>query len=449
MLRIFFAFVICLAIFIYIMEPQALTIVQAQFQTLTEGQTQTQSQGQTQTQAQTQGQTPIQISIPGLTSTQIQAHMQAQAQAQAQVQAPIPSECSEHIIYGPCKNMYGLEMNKETDCEGNTTGIEKGVRKITYKNIPGIKCPEPSNIGCSIKCDVDCVHDGWKNVGDCKINRCNPNINTQGEGTQTQFFKVIKPSINDGNPCLGPTKEVPCTKDYYIGCTQCGGEYGGFTPGATCDNIKSCEDVIGVGERIDKWSANSFTVLPYCITPADMKVPCRTGAEWPNCTCKNDMSDNSFCNETNTICNGASSECIVDFVHREALPQVNGTPGICPEEKKNPRHKDVNLHKCTCTVERNIGTWTYTNPTCDLYNPINKRSREITITKKGGNRACLFPKLSNNEKLVETDDNKIKGTINPNGQLQFGVNNDNIESTFKTIETEDNISYSKNPNCIM
>jgi hypothetical protein len=436
MFRIFIVFIICVAIFSYIYQPQ----IVAQIQTQSQSQSQLQSQSQTQTQTKA----PTQISTPGLTSIQIQAHAQAQAQAQAQAPKPIPTNCSENIIYGPCKNMYGLEMNKENDCAGNITGIEKGVQKITYKDIPGLKCPEPSNIGCTLKCDVNCEYDKWKNVGPCKINKCD---DIKGIGMQTQEInKILIQSQNEGDACV-PSKEVPCTENKYIGCYQCGGENGYFVPGATCDNIKSCEDETGLGERIDIWTTNNFNILPNCTIPPNRKVPCRT-AKWDNCICKNDMSDNSFCNETNTICKGASSECTVNYVHTEALPQKNGDPGICPEEKKNPIHKNVNLHKCTCIVQRNIGTWTYINRDCDINN-YNNRYRSITITKKGGNRGCVFPQLSNNEKLVDTVDNKGKGIMNPNGQMRFGENNDVIGSTFKTIETENKISNPINPNCIL
>jgi hypothetical protein len=419
MLKVFIIIIICIIIFIYIEQPpeiiKALTQIQALSQTLPKAITQAQEQTQTQTQTQTQ----------------------------SQESELIPSECSEHIVYGKCKNIYGLDIN----CEKNTSGIEKGTRTITYNVIPGIKCPEPSIIGCDINCDVDCVGE-WKNVGSCKIDSCNPKKNTEGLGKQTQFYDVKTLSKNEGKVCLGPTKEVPCYEDNYIGCTQCGGMNGSRVIGATCDNIKTCENLLGVGERIDKWSSTSYTTLPGCIIPPNSKVKCSTDGEWSNCNCSYDISSNSFCNETNTVCKANGSECTVNYTKQEPLPQQNNAPGICTVPI--PKHYNVNLDKCECTVIRNFGDWIYTNPRCDPSNRTtfiaDKRSRPITIIKTGGNKACIFPKISNNE-TINKDDNIEKGIMNPNGSLQFGENNDLKGSTFHTTETENNINFADNINC--
>ena len=357
----------------------------------------------------------------------------------------IPKECSNNIVYGPCKDIYGLEIN----CSGNTSGLVKGSRTITYNDVPGIKCPEPTNIACNLRCDVNCVGD-WKDVGTCKINRCNPNNNTEGLGKQTQEYNVTTQSKNKGNPCPGSTREVNCSEDDYIECIQCGGSNGTRIPGATCDNIISCENLLGMGERIDKWSTSNYNILPNCITPPDMKVKCTTAGEWPDCKCKYIKESKSSCNEINTVCKGIGTECTVNYTKREPLPQPNNAPGICSEQVDN-KYYDENLDKCTCTVTRNIGDWIYTNPRCDPNNRTtflaNKRSRPITITKTRGNKACIFNKLSENESLLDTVDNNVKGKMNQNKSLQFGTENDFNGAQFQTIETENYIKFENNINC--
>lgn len=406
MLKVFFVFVVCIILFIIIINPKIITQIQ----------------------------------------TKIQSQSQSQSQTQPQTQTKL-SDCSKNVIYGICKNIYGLPIN----CEGNTSGLEKGSKTVTYKVIPGIKCPEPSIIGCDLKCDIDCVG-AWKNVGSCKIDRCDLTNNTVGLGKQTQEFVVSTQSKNQGKPCPGPTREIDCSFENYIECTQCGGENGMRVPGATCDNITTCEDLIGIGERIDKWYATSYNVLPGCITPPDIKVKCNTAGEWPNCNCKYSVQDESFCNETNTVCKGIGSECIVDYTVRESLPQPNNAPGICTDQLRN-KFYNVNLDKCRCTVKRELGNWIYTNPRCNRTTFIaDKRSRSITIEKTGGNKACTFSKLSNNEKILDTDENNKKGqmyveTLTNTETLQFGAENDLIGSTFQTIETEDNINLPDNINC--
>jgi len=379
--------------------------------------------------------------------TKIQAHMQPKIQEQTESSELKPIDCSENVVYGICKNIYGLPI----DCEGNTSGFEKGTKTISYNVIPGITCPEPTIIACDLKCDIDCVG-AWKNVGSCKIDRCDLTKNTVGLGKQTQEFVVSTPSKNQGKPCPGPTREVDCSLNNYIECTQCGGGNGARAPGATCDNINTCEDLIGIGERIDKWSATSYNVLPGCITPADIKVKCSTAGEWPNCNCKYSVQDESFCNETNTVCKGIGTECTVDYTFRESLKQQNNAPGICTDQLRN-KYYNLNLHKCRCTVKRDVGNWIYTNPTCNGTTFIaTRRSRPITITKTGGNKACVFPKLSNNEKILDTVENNAKGQLYIEQltnieSLQFAAENDLKDSTFQTVETENNISLPDNINC--
>jgi hypothetical protein len=287
---------------------------------------------------------------------------------------------------------------------------------------------------------IDCVG-VWEDVGECTINRCDPTRNTIGLGKQKRKFVASTKSQNQGKPCPGTIEEVDCSLNNYIGCTQCGGSDGERVTGASCDNIKRCDNLIGIGERIDKWSVSSYNTLPYCIMPKDSKVTCMK--PWPNCDCRYDISDKSNCNETNTVCEGSTSTCTVNFTKIRELPG-----GVCT--KPEPRHYNVNLDKCSCTVERKEEAWEYTRPRCDPSNPTtfiaDKKTRLITITKTGGNKSCTFPKL-NNETVLDTVANKVKGKINPNGNLQFGSTNDFTGATFQTVETENNISLPDHFKC--
>ena len=367
-----------------------------------------------------------------------------------------PRDCSGSFVTGTCKNMYGLPI----DCLSNTSGLEQGTITNTFNvfksqikgedGIPGVACPETKIIGCDSKCDINCVG-AWRDVGTCTIDRCDPTKNTIGLGKQKQEFVASITSKNQGNPCPGPTRVVDCSLNNYIECTQCGGSNGARVIGATCDNIKTCDGKTGIGERIDKWSVSSYNALPYCVMPQDSKVTCRTAGDWSNCMCSYDISSNSFCNETNTVCQGTGSECTVNYTKREPLPQPNNAPGICTEPV--PKHYNVNLDKCGCTVTRTYGDWIYTNPRCDPSNRTTlidtSRSRPITITKTGGNKACVFQKISNNETILDPVANNVKGKINPNGSLQFGATNDFNGATLHTVETENNISFADNINCCL
>jgi hypothetical protein len=286
---------------------------------------------------------------------------------------------------------------------------------------------------------IDCAG-VWENVGECTINRCDQQKNTIGLGKQKQKFVASTKSQNQGKPCP-TTKEVDCSLNNYIGCTQCGGSNGKRVTGASCDNIKKCDGLIGIGERIDKWSVSSNNALPYCVIPKDSKVTCYES--WPNCDCSYDISSNTYCNESNTVCEGNTSTCTVNFTKTKELPG-----GIC--KKPEPKHYNVNLDKCNCTVTRKEENWVYTNPRCDPSNRTtfiaDNRTRLITITKTGGNKSCTFPKLSN-ETILDTTANKVKGKINPNGNLQFGSTNDFTGATFQTVQTENSISFPDNPKC--
>jgi hypothetical protein len=157
---------------------------------------------------------------------------------------------------------------------------------------------------------IDCVG-VWEDVGECTINRCDPIRNTIGLGKQKRKFVASTQSQNQGKPCPGTIEEVDCSLNNYIGCTQCGGSDGERVTGASCDNIKRCDGLIGIGERIDKWSVSSYNTLPYCVMPKDSKVTCMK--PWPYCDCTYNISDKSNCNETNTVCEGSTSTCAVNF----------------------------------------------------------------------------------------------------------------------------------------
>ena len=363
-----------------------------------------------------------------------------------------PRDCSGNVVYGTCKDIYDLPIN----CEENTSGLVQGTitnvfnlfkSKINGEDengniIQGLACPETKIIGCNLKCNVDCVG-AWKDVGTCMVNKCDPSNNTVGLGKQRQEFVVQTYAQNEGKPCPGLTREVDCSLNNHIGCTQCGGIYGDRVPGASCDNINTCDGLIGIGERIDKWNVSSYAVLPNCIMPQDSKVTCRTAGEWPYCKCSYDISSNTYCNESNTVCTSANTNtCTVNYTERVQLPG-----GVCTEPK--PKHYNVNLDKCKCTVTRKEEGWIYTNPRCDPSNRTtfiaDARSRKVTITKTEGNKACTFPKLLN-ETILDTSENNVKGKLNPNGELQFGSTNDFNDATFQTVETE-NVNFPDNINC--
>ena len=364
-----------------------------------------------------------------------------------------PRDCSGSYVNGICKDIYDLPIN----CEGNTNGLARGSKTNVFKvlkskidgqdgkgnitpGLAGQACPTDQVIGCNLTCNIDCAG-AWRNVGECKIDRCDPNQNTRGLGIQEQEFVPSTNSQNQGRPCPR-SQEIDCSLNNYIGCTQCGGRDGKRVNGASCENIKRCEGLIGIGERIDKWSVSSYNTLPYCIMPPDSKVTCYEA--WPYCDCDYEISSNNYCNETNTVCEGNSSICTVDYTKRESL-----LGGVCT--KPEPKHFNVNLDKCSCTVTRIPGDWIYTKPSCDPSNPTtfiaNKRSRPITITKTGGNKACTFPKLNNNETILDTSENTVKGKINPSGTLQFGSTNDFIGATFQTVETDNAISFPNDDKC--
>jgi hypothetical protein len=367
-----------------------------------------------------------------------------------------PRDCSGSFVNGVCKDIYGLPIS----CTDNTSGTVQGTITNTFEvfktrldgednngsTIPGIACPSNYITSCNLKCDVDCVGT-WRDMGYCKIDRCDPSKNTVGLGKQRQEFVVQTYSQNEGKPCPGPTREIDCSLNNYEDCVTCKGQR---EIGASCENIKTCDGLIGIGERIDKWSSGSLTVLPYCVMPADSKVSCRTAGKWPSCECTYDISSNTFCNENNTVCTSPSSSiCTVNFTKTNQLPG-----GICTEQE--PRHNNVNVDKCVCTVTRtyaNFGNWQYTNPRCDPSNRTTliadsrSRTRTITITKTGGNKACIIHKLPN-ETILDTPANVGKGTFR-NNILQFGSTNDSNGSTFQTVETEieNNVSLPDNASC--
>ena len=322
-----------------------------------------------------------------------------------------------------------------------TPTIQQPAAETQQPAVPITQQPAAANPITKLE-PIDCVG-AWKDVGYCKINRCDPSKNTVGLGKQRQEFVVQTYAQNEGKPCPGPTREVDCSLDNYIDCAQCGGLYGLRVLGASCDNINTCDGLVGIGERIDKWSVNSYAVLPNCVMPPDSKVTCRSAGEWPYCKCNYNILSNSYCNETNTVCTSANTNtCTVDITKRVQLPG-----GVCTEPE--PKHYNVNLDKCKCTVTRKEEGWIYTNPRCDPSNRTtfiaDKRTRTITITKTGGNKACTFLKLPN-ETILNTTENNVKGKLNPNGELQFGSTNDFNGATFQTVETE-NVNFPDNINC--
>jgi hypothetical protein len=125
--------------------------------------------------------------------------------------------------------------------------------------------------------------------------------------------------------------------------------------------------------------------------------------------------DSQFCNETNTFCEGDSSECTLPFTKTNELPG-----GICPAPNNIIRNPQEPL--CTCRVERRLGS-------CD----IGTRTRTITITKTGGYKKCKVIPVPN-ERLLEN----TTGILNVGGYFRFKPEVDVPGGTFQTVQIDNN-----------
>jgi len=172
-------------------------------------------------------------------------------------------------------------------------------------------------------------------------------------------------------------------------------------------------------------------------------------ADYEECTLDNFSSCNCryipentppVCNEINTVCDNKNSTCVYNYT---LMPQLEG--GICIPPSEYPKIT-TNDGNCNCIVDRLLGEWQYTDPDCDNSNLTTfiakNRSREITITKPfKGYKGCSFRRW-NNEEIIDADKNKA--FINSNQDFQFRSDN----STFKTIQTETNISFPNHRICL-
>ena len=98
-------------------------------------------------------------------------------------------------------------------------------------------------------------------------------------------------------------------------------------------------------------------------------------------------------------------------------------------------------------INRIFGEWEYINKRCGTTDGkqrttlfADKRSRQITNNKTNDSNDCSFNPLAN-EVILETDTDK--GFLNSNNKFEFRPN----VFTFKTVQTENNISEVDNSNC--
>ena len=296
---------------------------------------------------------------------------------------------------------------------------------------------------------VDCVGE-WKDIEACKIDRCDPNKPNRGLGTKKQKFEIKVEPKNNGRKCEGPFREIDCSEDRYIGCTQCGGANGRYTEGANCTNINYCDGTRGYGERIDKWSFSEADRLPNCVAPEDQPVSCYI-ENYDRCICSYDISSNTTCDDKNAkiTCEGGSSTCTLNYSITNALPG-----GVCPAPDHNKIFFTKPDQRCEClftTLDNNIWDYSQGNGRCLIDSTTllaENRSRRRTIRKTGGLSACTIPRstFGINQCIVDTNTNKCIDTsgnnhkaIYLNDKFQFSPNNDIIGSTFDIIETENNI----------
>jgi hypothetical protein len=188
------------------------------------------------------------------------------------------------------------------------------IKKINQQPTPTTVTPQITKTPEITETQLEDCIGAWKNAGSCNIDRCDPSNTGRGLGKQTQEFIVQKYSENEGKPCPGPTREINCSIDNYIDCVQCGGLSGNYTDGASCTNIKSCEGTMGIGQREDKWTANSLLALSNCTMPANKYVSC-TENNYPGCTCSYvyDHPRYTDCKENNIFCEGDTGVCTSNY----------------------------------------------------------------------------------------------------------------------------------------
>ena len=358
-----------------------------------------------------------------------------------------PRDCSGNYNnnFSECKNIFGLPI----DCTRNTTGYEEGVKIKTFDIFKshlynGIKCENDIRDSCGIECDVDCVGN-YIDAGNgiCVVDRCDATNNIIGKGYKRKIFDTVIYPQHLGDGC--PPQEIyeECSVYAHPDCVKCNSTNGGGQYITGQCNITSClpGTEIGIGKKTHAWVAASLPVpLENCVMPRIEPLDCAE-YDFKSCNCQY-IFDNipQVCNKTNTVCDNKNSSCSYDY--KQVLPLRDG---ICTTVFEYPKIT-TNDGNCNCIVDRTLGEWKYTDPDCDQSNLTTfiarNRSREITITKPfEGYEGCSFRKW-NNEVIIDAD--RDKGFVNSNEDFQFRSNN----STFKTIQTETNISFPNHEMCL-
>ena len=356
-----------------------------------------------------------------------------------------PRDCSGNYsnVIAECKNTSGLSI----DCSRNTTGYVPGVRIKTFDIFKsdlnsGEICEKDIPESCEKECPVNCVG-YYEDIGNgtCIVNKCDPSNNTIGKGTKRQRFHTVIEPKHIGDICPVFEKDEECSVDDYPDCVKCNTTNGGRYVEGNC-NITSCVSgtKIGQGKKSQTWTiTDPPKPLKNCIMPKVDYEDC-TFDNFSRCDCEY-VNHNTppVCNKINTVCDNKNSSCSYGIT--KILPLEGG---ICTPPLEYPKIT-TNDGVCNCIVNRSYGEWSNTNEECDRSNPrtlfVSNRSREITITKpEGGYNGCSFAPLEN-EVIIAADTDK--GFVNSNQDFQFRLD----KSTFKTIQTETNISFPNHTRC--
>ncbi len=212
----------------------------------------------------------------------------------------------------------------------------------------GTVCPSSEQ---TENCPFDCVgsYDDWS---ECNIEKCDITNNINGIGKKTRKYNILFEPKNLGETCPPSNDTTECIKENYEFCTQCKGEWG---IESDCQNVTECNRTIGIGEKSKNYI--SINPLANCIIPRTRKVNCSI-INYPACTCSYDISSNTNCDENNTICEGGTSKCILNYTKTDEI-----LGGVCSNPKNI--HEIIGDQRCNCTVERTFGNWDYTDEKCN------------------------------------------------------------------------------------
>ncbi|NDG33592.1 hypothetical protein EB118_26490, partial [bacterium] len=273
------------------------------------------------------------------------------------------------------------------DCSGNwsnwTVCNNQGKKTRTFIPIfdklnDGAFCPTEETVNCPF----DCVgsYDDWS---ECNIEKCDITNNINGIGKKTRKYKILFEPKNLGETCPLSNDTTECIKENYEFCTQCKGEWSSLT--SDCQNVTKCDRTTGIGVKSQNYI--STKPLDNCVLPRTQTINC-TVPNYSTCTCSYDISSNSTCDDNNTICEGGTSKCTLDYTK---TPQITG--GICPDPKNI--HEIIGDQRCNCIVERTYGNWDYSDERCNSTIYSTNRIRNITIKKIAGLKGCTFIKRLN------------------------------------------------------